>query len=433
MSNESKTGVLGGGISALSFAYFYEEELDIFEKEKFLGGLCRSFHDEDGVPWDIGPHITFSKNKEILDFITSIVPMNKLKRLNRIYHDGEFIKYPFENHLYALSEKEKEYCLNTFLDNPYENFESSNMLEFFYQTFGEGITRLFLEPYNRKIWKYEPSFLDKQMVERIPKPPPEDIINSAKGIGSEGYLHQLYFHYPKSGGFQSIVDNLEKMITANININLNSPVEKIKQNKNGKLTISSKNNKYNYDKLISTIPIHETINLLEEEPPKEVMEALNKLKYNSIHITCIKVKGDYLDDNFAITFADPKLIFHRISKLNFLGNNYYEDGYTNLMVEVTYRPGLQEDISHSELERTILNDLENSKLIDTSKIENIFTNSFKYAYVIYDKGHRKNTDIVLNYLKSINIEPLGRFGTFEYINSDKAIELAKDLAMESKK
>ena len=73
-----------------------------------------------------------------------------------------------------------------------------------------------------------------------------------------------------------------------------------------------------------------------------------------------------------------------------------------------------------------------SKLIDTSKVENIFTNSFKYAYVIYDKGHRRNTDTVLNYLRSINIEPLGRFGTFEYINSDKAIELAKELAMESK-
>ena len=63
MENKSKTGVLGGGISALSFAYFYEKEIDIFEKESSLGGLCRSFQDKDGVAWDIGPHITFSKNK----------------------------------------------------------------------------------------------------------------------------------------------------------------------------------------------------------------------------------------------------------------------------------------------------------------------------------------------------------------------------------
>ena len=37
---------------------------------------------------------------------------------------------------------ERDYCLNTFLDNPYENYDSGNMLEF-YETFGEGITRLF--------------------------------------------------------------------------------------------------------------------------------------------------------------------------------------------------------------------------------------------------------------------------------------------------
>lgn len=73
-------GILGGGISALAFAYFYEKNIEIIEKESTLGGLCRSFEDDDGVSWDIGPHISFSKNKEILDFIVSLTPMNKLKR-----------------------------------------------------------------------------------------------------------------------------------------------------------------------------------------------------------------------------------------------------------------------------------------------------------------------------------------------------------------
>ena len=54
------------------------------------------------------------------------------------------------------------------------------MLQFFLVTFGEGITDLFLRPYNEKIWKFDPSMMDTQMVERIPKPPPEDIIRSAR-------------------------------------------------------------------------------------------------------------------------------------------------------------------------------------------------------------------------------------------------------------
>ena len=424
--DKNNLGILGGGISSLAFAYFYKKNVSIIEKESTLGGLCRSFVDSDGVSWDIGPHITFSKNKEILDFIISLTPMNELKRSNRIVHDGRYIKYPFENDLSSLSEKDKDYCLNTFLDNPYENYPSSNMLEFFYETFGEGITRLFLEPYNRKIWKYETSFMDKQMVERIPKPPAQDIIDSASGKETEGYLHQLYFHYPKEKGFQSLVDSLAEKVNDFSTFYLNNQVNKI--DIVDKINVKTNSNEFSFDNLISTIPIHELLPLINPAPPKTVMEALDKLKYNSIHITCIKVKGDFLGDNFALTVADPDIIFHRLSKLNFLGESYFKEGYTNIMVETTYRKGLKEDLSHQDLEDIIVKDLGRLDLIETDKIEEIFTRSFKYAYVIYDNDHRKNTDLVLNYLKSVNIAPLGRFGTFEYINSDKAIELAKELA-----
>jgi len=418
--------ILGGGISSLAFAYFYKKNLEIIEKESSLGGLCRSFTDEDGVSWDIGPHISFSKNKEILDFIISLTPMNKLKRSNRIVHDGRLVKYPFENDLSSLSKKDKDYCLNTFLDNPYENYPSSNMLEFFYETFGEGITRLFLEPYNRKIWKYETTFMDKQMVERIPKPPAQDIIDSASGKETEGYLHQLYFHYPKEGGFQSLVNSLVSKIQNHTKFHLNNEIKKVDIGDSIKIVTNTY--EFEFSNVISTIPIHELLPLISPTPPLEVMSALKKLMYNSIHISCIKVKGDYLGNNFALTVADPNIIFHRLSKLNFLGDSYYKDGFTNIMVETTYRKGLKEDLPHDELEKIIIKDLSKLDLIDITNIESIRTRSFKYAYVIYDNDHRKNTDLVLNYLQSIGITPLGRFGTFEYINSDKAIEVAKELA-----
>ncbi len=424
--NSNSLGILGGGISSLAFSYFYNKDISIIEKEPTLGGLCRSFVDSDGVSWDIGPHITFSKNKEILDFIISLTPMNQLKRSNRIVHDGRFIKYPFENDLSSLSESDRDYCLNTFLDNPYENYPSKNMLEFFYEIFGEGITRLFLEPYNRKIWKYETSFMDKQMVERIPKPPPQDIIDSAEGKETEGYLHQLYFHYPKERGFQSLVDSLTEKIKDFSTFYLDNEINAVEVGE--KIKVNTNKNQFIFNNVVSTMPIHELIPLIKPTPPKEIIEALQKLKYNSIHITCIKVKGDYLGDNFALTVADPDIIFHRLSRLNFLGKSYYQEGYTNIMVETTYRQGLKEDLEQDQLEKTIIHDLNKLDLIDINNIDNIFTRSFKYAYVIYDNDHRKNTDIVLDYLKSVNITPLGRFGTFEYINSDKAIELAKELA-----
>ena len=191
--------ILGGGLAGLSLAYFLDKNSIILEKEKQLGGLCRSF-EFNKVFYDIGPHILFSKNEKILNTLTSLLKTNKIRRSSKIYHKGRLVKYPFENDLASLSEEDKEYCLKEFLHNPYENCQAQNMLQFFLKTFGEGITRLYLEPYNQKIWKFDPAFMDTQMVERIPKPPKSDVIKSAKGIPTEGYKHQLYFQYPEKGG-----------------------------------------------------------------------------------------------------------------------------------------------------------------------------------------------------------------------------------------
>jgi len=57
--------------------------------------------------------------------------INKLRRSNKIFYKGRFIKYPFENELSALSKKDKEHCLNTFLYNTYEKNKLNNMFHFF--------------------------------------------------------------------------------------------------------------------------------------------------------------------------------------------------------------------------------------------------------------------------------------------------------------
>ena len=179
--------ILGAGISGVSLAYYLQKfkkvkEITILEKEKIPGGLLRSFNC-NGIAYDIGPHIIFSKHKDILEKNIKILGKNitKIRRSNKIIFKNRYIKYPFENELSKLPKDKLEYCLHTFLNNPFENYDYNNMLQFFLKIFGEGITKTYLEPYNQKIWKFDPSFMDTQMVERIPKPPKIDIINSARG------------------------------------------------------------------------------------------------------------------------------------------------------------------------------------------------------------------------------------------------------------
>jgi protoporphyrinogen oxidase len=425
--NMEPIGILGGGISALSFAHFSDRPAVIFEKEDRPGGLCRSFNCQ-GVTYDVGPHIFFSKNQEILDFLTSLTPMHKLRRSNKIFHQGRFVKYPFENELSALSDHDREWCLKSFLDNPYGEYPATSMLGFFYRTFGEGITRTYLEPYNRKIWKFEPSFMDLQMVDRIPKPTPEDIIASARGQSTEGYLHQLYFSYPTQGGTESAIRSLQNLCGPRLTVKNECPVESVAKRPDGSFDVTAGGTKHHFDQIVSTMPLHALLPRIEPAPPVEVTAALQAMHYNSIHITIVNVQDDRLGDNFAVMAARPDISFHRISKLDFLGESYHRPGTTTLMAETTFRSGDRYDLPPEQISEMVVHDLDTIGFCPESSVLHQETQTFPCAYVIYDLDHRRNTDLVLRWLSSMGIKSFGRFGAFEYINMDEAVRQAREIA-----
>lgn len=421
--------ILGGGLSGLCFAYFSRFKSVMFEKEERLGGLCRSF-DINGICCDIGPHIFFSRDKEALDFLTSLTPMHKRRRSNKIFYKDIFVKYPFENELSALPDEEKEWCLNTFLKNPYVDYDTPSMLMFFYKMFGEGITRAYLEPYNRKIWKFEPSFMDTQIVERIPEPQPHDIIASAEGISTEGYLHQLYFWYPNRDGTESIIRSIAKLCGEKLDSYTSTPLEKLRCKRDGSFIVTAGCKDYEFKHVVSTIPIQELVPCIEPGPPEDVKRAISSLKYNSIHITVVNTREDNLGDNFAVMVPQQNISFHRVSKPGFLGENYRLPNTSTIMAEITFRKGACFDMQKDDISELVVRDLQRIGFVPSSAVNSVETKSFKYAYVIYDLNHRRNTDKILAWLKSLGIMSVGRFAAFEYINMDKALTLAKKAALE---
>lgn len=427
--------ILGGGLSALSLAYFLQDRSDIskitlLEKEKTIGGLCRTF-ETNGIEYDVGPHIIFSKDKEILDFMNGLLGENneKHRRSNRILHKKAFVQYPFENDLSKLPDEDKAYCVNAFMHNPYENYNAKNMLQFFLKTFGEGITNLYLRPYNEKIWKFDPSFMDTQMVDRIPKPPKEDILKSAAGETIDGYTHQLYFTYPKQGGTAAIIQALREKLFGKVEILTNCPVESVRKTEKG-FEIVAGGKTFVSDRLVSTMPLDEFSALYNAEKPAEVVSAAKNLRSNAIAISIVNVKPDRAGDNYAFMIADKNVIFHRLSKLDFMGGRYHKPDSATYMIEVTYRKNDRVDLmTDAELTAKIIGGLKEIGFIDGESDVN-FTDlkRFDYAYVIYDLEHKENTTVLRDYFKQQGIELNGRFGSFEYLNMDAIIRQSKNLA-----
>lgn len=429
--------ILGGGLSSLSLALFLQnkeniEHILILEKEQNIGGLCRTFKTQ-GIEWDVGPHIIFSKDKEVLNFMNHSLAENneQHRRSNRIIHDKRFVQYPFENDLSKLSERDTFICLNGFLHNPYENYSATNMLQFFLRTFGEGITNMYLRPYNEKIWKFDPAFMDTQMVERIPRPPKEDIIKSAAGETVDGYTHQLYFNYPKNGGTESLIKALARQLSDKVEIITNAEVDSV-QKQGASFVVRAGEKTYEADKVISTIPMDQFIDMYVPEVsiPEEIKTSACALRHNSIAICIVNVKKDYAGDNYAFMIADRNVIFHRISKLDFMGSGYHIPNTVTYMAEVTYRTDdIYDKMSDEEMQAQVVNGLERIGFIDSASDVN-FTElkRFDYAYVIYDLMHKHNTSKIISYLADEGIEVNGRFGSFEYLNMDAIIRQSMNLA-----
>lgn len=416
--------ILGGGLSAISTAYFLQEkekieEIIILEKDDAPGGLCRSIK-KDGYTYDIGPHILFSKDKEMLQLMLDVLPAkNDLRRSNQIIYKGRYVQYPFENDLSKLPEEDLNYCVTQFKNNPYENYDATNMLQFFLKTFGEGITNTYLRPYNEKIWKYDPSFMDTQMVDRIPKPTHEEIMRSASGETVDGYVHQLYFSFPSEGGIEAVVQGFIRKLKDKCTIRCNQDITYVKKTQNGYEVVVN-DEVIIVDKVISTIPIQELGRIYQT--PERVKKHINDLRYNSIIIAFVKTKEDLSGDNFAFMNPEKDIIFHRISKMDFLGDNYKSDSAT-YMVEVTYRKGDYTDsLTEEQLKNRIAEGLQKIEFIKEKKdVEFINITRHQYAYVIYDLCHKSNMDAIREYFSNEGIVLNGRFGNFEYWNMDRVI------------
>jgi len=426
--------ILGGGLAGISLAYFLQDApdidaIDILEKEDEIGGLCRSFQ-HDGITVDIGPHIFFSKDKETLDFMLDLLGENKheLRRSNRILHKGKFVQYPFENDLSKLPSEDREKCVSGFLNNPYSDYPADNMLQFFLKTFGEGITNLYLRPYNEKIWKFDPAYMDTQMVERIPRPPDEDILRSAAGETVDGYTHQLYFSYPKTGGMAAFIESFAKRLNDKVTIHTSCEAAAVRKTRFG-WRVEAGGLCFDADLLASCIPVN-ILTRIYDDIDETTAGHGRGLRYNNIMIAVATVCVDRAGDNFAFMIADRNVIFHRLSRLDFLGGNYHREPTATYMMEYTYRDDDPvKDWDDGKLRDEFIGGLQKIGFIQNEMEVKSFTlKRFPYAYVIYDLNHRENMACIRGYFREQNIFLNGRFGNFEYWNMDKVVAESRKTA-----
>jgi protoporphyrinogen oxidase len=421
-------GVLGGGISGVALAAHLGHDADVLERRARIGGLCATVI-ENGFTFDAaGPHIMFSKNKDVLNLMISVLGDNvhQRRRENRIWFKGRLVKYPFENDLAALSKEDNFECILGYLQNPRANDTPHNLAEWSYATFGAGISEKYFIPYNRKIWNYDPAKIGLEFVSRIPKPPMEDVLKSSIGISTEGYLHQLHFSYPIDGGFQTIVDAFAGRVQGRIVTDW--CVGSIQRKGEEWVVVSSRGEERRYRTLVSTLPFHELLKVWKDAPA-EVRGYADTLRYNSLINILLGFREDRGYPHTALYIPDPEILFHRLSFPKAFSERCVPDGSSSLMAEITTNAGdgIWEMTDEAITER-VIGELTRMELIDPATIVYKRAIRFLYGYPVYDLDYRMNVTGMREAVARTGIHLLGRFAQFDYINSDVCVERALALA-----
>ncbi len=432
-----KIAILGAGISGLALARFLIDgghepsDIDLFESGSKAGGLCHS-KTVDGFTYDIsGGHILFSKDAEALQWMKdqgggddSFV---KRDRNTKIRFGDHWVHYPFENGIGDLPPQANLDCLKGYIEAWHERTAEGTSAPGDFKAwiqwrFGDGIAKHFMDPYNEKIWKRELDQISSGWVAgRVPDAPIEDVLKAAIGMRTEGYTHQAIFYYPKQGGFQAITDHLAASMTERIQ--LSTPITHLKRE--GEVW---KVNGAPYDCVVSTIPLTHMPKIVEGMPV-DVAAAMTGLEYNSMVTFLLALDREKHPDLswIYLPHADQGPT-NRVTYMSNYSPGNAPEGKTSFLCEVTVPGGVP--APGASLEREVIDGMVHAGLVKKDEIMFADRSDVGHAYVVFDHDFDRKRAVSLDWLESSGLFPLGRFGRFDYDNSDQCVIKARSLAAE---
>lgn len=430
-----KIAILGAGVSGLSLARFLVEggfdpsSIHLFEADREVGGLCRS-KTVDGFTYDVaGGHILYSKDAAAMQWMKDCAGGDaafvRRDRHTRIRFEDRWVNYPFENGLGDLPPQANFDCLRGYVEAWHRRQVdgSSAPAEFgawVRWRFGSGIADHFMDPYNAKVWKRDLAHLTSDWVAgRVPDAPIEDVLRASVGIRTEGYTHQAIFYYPARGGFQAITDGIASTVLPRVR--LSTPVTELVRSGAGWRVDGEP-----FDLVVSTLPLTDMPKLLPDMP-HDVAAAMTGLEYNGLVCVMLALdRAEHPDLSWVYLPHDVQGPANRVTYMSNYSPGNAPAGRSSFLCEVTLPGGAP--APGARLEQEIVDGLVNAGLIERGEVLFHDRTSVRHAYVVFDHHYAARRKTALGWLEERGILPLGRFGRFEYDNSDQCVIKSRALA-----
>ncbi|WP_419784513.1 protoporphyrinogen/coproporphyrinogen oxidase [Maridesulfovibrio sp.] len=418
---KSRYVIIGAGPTGLGAARrlseLGEKSFIVLEKNSWPGGLASSFEDEKGFTWDIGGHVMFSHYEYYDNLVEEVLKGDYTEHLRESWVRllKSWVPYPFQNNIRYLPNQEKWECVRGLLPGERSEETPGNFQEWIHSTFGKGIAKHFMEPYNFKVWATKPEQMSFSWIgERVSV---VDLRSVLKNILLEqdhlSWGPNNKFKFPLKGGTGTIFRKLAETIASYIKYN--SQVVKI--DSKAKTVTDAEGNVYGYDFLLNTAPIDILSSRWLVSPAEKLINAAASLRHNSVVVAGIGLSSSRPDSRCWMYFPEKDNPFYRVTNFhNYSPNNTPEPGQGRaLMCEVSYSK--DKIIDQQNILKEVEDGLVNTSMINEEDRKDIISRwsiNVDYGYPVPCLQRDEALKVLQPALESMNIFSRGRFGGWKY-------------------
>jgi protoporphyrinogen oxidase len=426
--------IVGGGLAGLGCALALGEagsRFQLFEAESSLGGLARS-ETRDGFTFDLAGHWLHVRDKAIRRLLENLLGADlvEFERSSWIYMRQRWIPYPFQANLWALPGDERDECIDGFerarrlVDNGAEHGPPVDFHDAVVRTWGDGIARHFLVPYNEKLWGLSLKELAPDWAGRfLPAPSTDQIVRGAGGHGAAiGYNVRLL--YPRHGGIGVVAARLGDRLNGCVSLHSRVAALDVR----GRRLQLADGREVGYDRLVATVPLPTLIGLCAEVPD-EIKAAARSLRAVSVSCVNIAVRGPAprgVPNCHWVYFPETRFRFYRVGCGAAAITSLAPEGCRSFSVEFS---GCAAD-AH-QLESHALSGLQECGLIHArDEVLLTFIRTIGCAYVVCDRSWQSNRQVALDWLHSHHVHSIGRYGGWQYGSMEDALLAGQQTADE---
>ena len=414
--------ILGTGMAGFGAAYHLNGagvRPVLYEQSSYYGGHTASFRDRQGFLFDLGPHISFTKDERIQKLFSKYIDDRyEQVQINLAnYWRGIRITHPAQLHLNALPIDLRVEIISDFVKEQHGPERKINQYEdWLVASYGRKFAELFPMQYTRKYHTTEASNMSTDWLgPRMYRPNFEEMLRGALAPWKPETHYITHFRYPTEGGFVSYLKDLPGLADIKLGHEIVAIDPKARE-----LEFKS-GLKSGYDALVSSIALSDLLPMITGAP-RDIVDASQRLACSTCVLVNVGVNRADLSDSQMTYFYDQDIRFTRLSFPHMLSASNVPPGCGSIQAEVyfssKYRPLTQRP---EELIEPVIADLRRSGIIrEGDEVLSRGARLVRFANVIFDLDRAAALETVHGYLKDIGIAYCGRYGDWGYMWTDES-------------